>query len=420
MHHRHFTFQKGNPLSGPLSNIKVLDLSRILAGPWASQILGDMGADVIKVERPKSGDDTRQWGPPYAKDKSGSDASEAAYYLAANRNKKSLTLDFTAPEGRDILLKLAAKSDIFLENYKLGGLKKYGLDYESLKKLNPKIIYCSITGFGQTGPYAHKAGYDFLIQGMGGLMSVTGESDAHPGGGPQKVGVAHVDVMTGLYAVIAILGALHHRRQSGVGQYIDLALFDVQVATLANQGMNFLTSGIVPKRLGNAHPNIVPYQAVKTKNGHIILAIGNDGQFKRFSELIGYPELSESSDYATNPARVANRVALMTIIEKALSQHNTEEWVEMFESHAVPCGPINTIDRVFDDPQIKARQMQLMIEHPTIGEVPQVKTPIHYSDTPLDYCKAPPTLGQHVDEVLTDELGLSTEAIKLLRDKGVI
>lgn len=405
---------------GPLRNIKVLDLSRILAGPWASQVLGDMGADIIKVERPGSGDDTRRWGPPFVKDASGGDTSESAYYHCANRNKKSITLDFTKAEGKALLLELVKQSDVLIENYKFGGLKKYGLDFESLKTVNPQLIYCSITGFGQTGPYAPRAGYDFLIQAMGGLMSVTGEEDSKPGGGPQKVGVALVDIMTGLYAAIAILGAVNHRHLSNEGQHIDIALLDVQVATLANQAMNYLTSGTAPKRMGNAHPNIVPYQSVKTRDGYMILAIGNDGQFQRFCDLIEEAELATHKDYATNSARVENRDRLMERLAPILETKDTDEWTAFLENKSVPCGPINTIDKVFADPQVQAREMLFSIDHPLAGKAPQVRTPIGLSASPLTYEQAPPTLGQHTDEVLRGRLGLNEAEIKSLKSKDIV
>ncbi|HVL75223.1 MAG TPA: CaiB/BaiF CoA-transferase family protein, partial [Noviherbaspirillum sp.] len=350
-------------MAGALSHIRVLDLSRILAGPWAGQILADLGADVIKVERPGSGDDTRGWGPPFLKDREGNPTDVAAYYLCANRNKRSIAVDITRPEGQAVIRALAAQSDVVLENFKVGGLKQYGLDYDSLKALNPRLIYCSITGFGQTGPYAARAGYDFLIQGMGGLMSLTGLPDGEPGGGPMKVGVALTDVLTGLYAATAVLAALAHRDQGGKGQHIDLALLDVQVACLANQALNYLTTGASPKRLGNSHPSIVPYQDFPTADGYMILAIGNDGQFARFCEVAGCPELAADSRFATNKGRVENRSVLIPLLRQKTVFRTTAEWVAALESVAVPCGPINTLAEVFADPQVVARGLKVEMSH---------------------------------------------------------
>ena len=349
-------------MAGPLTGYRVLDMSRVLAGPWAGQLLADLGADVIKVERPKVGDDTRHWGPPYLKDTAGNDTEDAAYFFSANRGKRSLTVDITQPEGQDIIRKLAAKVDVLIENYKVGGLAKYGLDYSSLEKVNPKLVYCSITGFGQTGPYAQRPGYDFLIQGMAGLMSVTGEPDSQNGGSPTKVGVAVTDIFTGLYAANAIQGALLERHHSGMGQYIDLALLDVQAAVMANQASNYLIGGQVPGRLGNAHPNIVPYQAFATADSHIIITVGNDQQFMRFCQVIEQPQWVDDQRYATNTARVNNRVTLCGQITKYLRQQTSQYWLSKFEDHAVPCGPINTIDQVFDDPQIQSRNMVLTMQ----------------------------------------------------------
>ena len=387
-------------MAGPLKGIKILDLSRVLAGPWTTQILGDMGADVIKVERPGTGDDTRAWGPPYFQDDAGNDTSEAAYFLSANRNKRSIALDFTTPEGKDILLELVQEADVFVENFKVGGLVKYGLDYDSLKDLNPGLIYASITGFGQTGPYAADPGYDFLIQGMGGIMSVTGESDAVTDTGPQKIGVALTDIMTGLYTAIGILGAINHKHQTGNGQHIDVALLDVQVATLANQAMNYLTSGKVPRRMGNAHPNIVPYQSFKTADGHIIITVGNDGQFRRLTKALGHPDMADDPRFATNDQRVQHKSALLSVLSPVLETKSTQAWLAILKAVSVPCGPINTIQQVFDDPHVQSRGMQFMMDHP-LGTLPQVATPINYSETPLSYDTAPPTLGQHTDEILS-------------------
>ena len=351
-------------MAGALSHIRVLDLSRILAGPWAGQILADLGADVIKVERPGPGDDTRGWGPPWIKDDQGKDTSVAAYYLCANRNKRSITVDITQPEGQDIVRRLAAQSDVVLENFKLGGLKQYGLDYDSLKAVNPRLVYCSITGFGQDGPYAPRAGYDFLIQGLGGLMSITGRPDGEPGAGPMKVGVALTDILTGLYATNAVLAALAWREQSGEGQYIDMALLDVQVACLANQAMNYLATGNSPRRMGNAHPSIVPYQDFPTADGHMILAIGNDGQFARFCEVAGRPELAADTRFATNRARVENRVELIPLLNEITATRTTTEWIGQLEARAVPCGPINGLAEVFADPQVQARGLAVKMPHP--------------------------------------------------------
>ncbi len=395
-------------------------MSRILAGPWASQILADMGAEVIKIEKPGKGDDTRSWGPPYAKVLEGQDTSESAYYLSANRGKKSVTVDITQAAGQEIIRQLALESDVILENFKVGGLKKYGLDYESLIKVNPRLIYCSITGFGQTGPYANRPGYDFVIQGMGGLMSVTGQPDDVPGGGPQKVGVALADIMTGLYAAIAILAALVNRDKTGEGQYIDLALLDVQAAVLANQAMNYLTTGQAPSRLGNKHPNIVPYQSFATANGHIILAVGNDDQFRRFCELVNNPDLADARRFTTNKQRVQNRASLIPIIEKIMKQRSSEEWLQKLDKENIPCGPINTIDKVFANEQIQHRGMQFEISHPLAKNISMVANPIQFSKTPNKYDMPPPLLGEHTDEVLTDLLGLDAAELDVLKNVGVI
>lgn len=371
-------------MSGALSHIRVLDLSRILAGPWASQMLADFGAEVIKIERPGMGDDTRQWGLPYMQG-GNSETAEAAYFHAANRGKKSVVVDIATPKGQAIIRELAKKSDVLLENYKVGGLKQYGLDYDSLKRLNPHLIYCSITGFGQDGPDSKRAGYDFMIQGMGGLMSITGE----PGGMPMKTGVALVDVMTGLYAANAVQAALLHRKETGVGQYIDLELLDVQVATLANQSMNFLASGISPERLGNAHPNIVPYQAFPTANGHIILAVGNDQQFSRFCNVIGRPEFAVDPSFNSNQKRVENRNHLISLLLPLMKRNITEVWLEKLADVGVPCGPINTIEKVFQEPQIKHREMLISLHHRDAGNVPFVANPVKFSKTPITYRQSP-------------------------------
>ncbi|MFG3693178.1 CaiB/BaiF CoA-transferase family protein [Stutzerimonas stutzeri] len=407
-------------MPGALSHIRVLDLSRVLAGPWAGQILGDLGAEVIKIERPRTGDDTRHWGPPYLKDQQGDNTSEAAYYLSANRNKQSLTLDFTQPEGQRIIRDLVAECDVLLENFKVGGLAAYGLDYESLKAINPKLIYCSITGFGSDGPYANRAGYDFMIQGLGGLMSLTGRAEDEEGAGPVKVGVALTDILTGLYATVGVLAALNSREQSGVGQHVELALLDVQVACLANQAMNYLTTGVAPKRMGNAHPNIVPYQDFPTADGDIILTIGNDGQFRKFAEAAGHPEWASDDRFASNKARVAHRKELIPLIRQVTVFRTTAEWVALLEQAGVPCGPINDLAQVFADPQVQARGLRLDLPHPLAGSVPQVASPIRLSETPVEYRKAPPMLGEHSEAILQELLGLGFDKILSLRQAGVI
>ena len=403
-----------------LSHIRVLDLSRVLAGPWCSQNLADLGADVIKIERPGSGDDTRAWGPPYARDADGKDTSEAAYYLSANRGKRSVTMDIASAEGQQLLRELVKHCDVVLENYKVGQLKRYGLDYDSLKAIKPDLVYCSVTGFGQDGPYAHRAGYDFLIQGMGGLMSVTGERDDQPGGGPQKVGVALTDLMTGMYSTIAILAALTHRDRTGEGQHIDMALLDVQVAMLANVGSNYLNSGKPPKRWGNAHPNIVPYQTFACADGHIIVATGNDGQYQKFVEVGGRPELATDPRYATNPERVKNRDVLVPILAEMVLTQTRDFWIEKLEEVGVPCGPINDVGQVYQNPQVQARGMVVEVPHPTAGKVKLVRSPMRMSGSPTDNQVAPPLLGQHTDEILSDMLGHSAEDIAALRAKGVL
>lgn len=406
-------------MAGPLGHIRVLELARVLAGPWAAQTLADLGASVIKVEKPGEGDDTRQWGPPWAKGPDGRPTRLSAYYLSTNRGKRSVTIDFTRAEGQRLVQDLARRSDVVLENFRVGGLAKYGLDYPSLKAINPGLIYCSITGFGQTGPYRHRPGYDFMIQGMGGLMSFTGERDGHPGAGPMKVGLAVADIFTGLYATIAILGALAHRDRTGEGQQIDMALLDSQVAVLANQALNYLVSGVSPIRLGNAHPNIVPYQAFPTADGHIIMAVANDGQFAKFCEAAGRPELAREERFATNEARVEHREEMAAIVAEIVAAKTSAHWLKALE-HSVPCGPINTLAQVFDDPQVQARGLRLELPHPIAGTVPSVANPIKYSATPLEYDTPPPALGADTSEVLREELGLSIEEIDRLRKAGVI
>ena len=409
--------------TGALAPLRVLDLSRVLAGPWASQLLGDLGADVIKIERPaqngKGGDDTRGWGPPWQADGEGQPTTDAAYFLCTNRNKRSLTVDITLPAGQAIVRELAMRSDVLLENFKVGGIKAYGLDYASLSRINPRLVYCSITGFGQTGPYAARAGYDFLIQGMGGLMSVTGRADDEEGAGPQKVGVALTDILTGLYAGNAILAALAHREKSGQGQHIDLALLDVQVACLANQAMNYLVSGQAPRRMGNSHPNIVPYQDFPTADGDMILAIGNDGQFARFCDIAGHAEWINDERFVTNAARVGHRAALIPLLRQTTVMKTTAAWIALLEDAAVPCGPINDLAAVFADPQVAHRGLHVEMPHAAGGTAPQVGNPIRFSATPIDYRVAPPLLGQDTEAVLR-ELGRSDEAIAALRAAGVV
>lgn len=407
-------------MSGALSHLRVLDLSRVLAGPWAGQILADLGAEVIKVERPGVGDDTRAWGPPFLQNAQGENTSEAAYYLSANRNKQSVTIDFTQAEGRRLVRELAAKSDILIENFKVGGLAAYGLDYESLSELNPRLIYCSITGFGQNGPYAKRAGYDFMIQGLGGMMSLTGRPDGEDGGGPLKVGVALTDILTGLYSSVAILAALAHRDQGGSGQHIDMALLDVQVACLANQAMNYLTTGVAPKRLGNAHPNIVPYQDFPTADGDFILTVGNDGQFRKFCEVAGHAEWADDPRFTSNAQRVAHRAELIPLIRQATVFKSTAQWLTALERVGVPCGPINDLAAVFADPQVLARGLRIDLPNSLGGTTPQVASPLRLSATPVHYRNAPPLLGEHTAEVLQRLLGLGPEQLEALRGDQVI
>src|SRR5277367_6519917 len=407
-------------MNSALSHVTVLDLSRVLAGPWAGQVLADLGADVIKIERPGTGDDTRSWGPPFLRDAQGNDSADAAYYLCANRNKKSITVDFTTAEGQSIVRSLARKSDVVLENFKVGGLAAYGLDYAALRAINPRLIYCSITGFGQTGPYAPRAGYDLLVQAMGGLMSITGRKDDEPGAGPQKAGVAVTDILTGLYAVIGILAALSHRDRNGIGQHIDLGLLDVQVACLANQAMNYLVSGSAPRRTGNAHPNLVPYQDFPTSDGYMIIAVGNDAQFARLCAAAGMAPLASDPKFATNKARVSHRELLIDTLCGATRTRTTAQWVADLENVGVPCGPINSIDAVFADPQVRARAMQVELPHPSAGSVPLVANPLRLSATPVSYRTAPPMLGEHTRQVLSDKLGMSGLSIDSLVAKNII
>ncbi|MEZ5817436.1 MAG: CaiB/BaiF CoA-transferase family protein [Hyphomicrobiaceae bacterium] len=407
-------------MAGPLTHIRVLDLTRVLAGPWCAQNLADLGAEVIKVERPKKGDDSRAFGPPWAKDESGKDTTEAGYFLCANRGKKSITIDIASEAGAALVKEIAKTADVLLENFKVGDLASKGLGYEDIKKINPKIIYCSITGFGQTGPYAPKPGYDFMIQGMGGFMSVTGERDHKPGGGPQRAGVPVVDIMTGMYSTIAVCAAIANRERTGKGQHIDMALLDTQVGFLANQGANFLVTGEAPARLGNTHPNIVPYQSVPTKDGAIILACGNDNLFNKLCDLLGQPALKTDARFATNAARVENRDALDPILDELMQKKTTAEWVEALEGAGVPCGPINNIQEVFENPQVVARGLKVDIPHPTAGTVSLVRSPMRFSETPVEYKTPPPLLGQHTDEVLKDVLGKSADEIAALKKAGTV
>ncbi|RMO79309.1 L-carnitine dehydratase/bile acid-inducible protein F [Pseudomonas syringae pv. primulae] len=405
---------------GALSHIRVLDLSRVLAGPWAGQILADLGADVIKVERPGCGDDTRAWGPPFLQDAAGHNTTEAAYYLSANRNKQSVTIDFTRPEGQKLVKQLAAKSDIVIENFKVGGLAAYGLDYASLKAINPRLIYCSITGFGQSGPYATRPGYDFMIQALGGLMSLTGLPEGEEGAGPVKVGVALTDILTGLYSTTAILAALAHRDQSNVGQHIDMALLDVQVACLANQAMNYLTTGVAPGRLGNANPNIVPYQSFPTADGDLILTVGNDSQFRKFAEVAGQQQWADDPRFLTNTLRVAHRAELIPLIRQVTVFKATAQWVAALEAVGVPCAPVNDLAQVFADPHVVARGLAIELPHALGGKVPQVASPIRLSETPVEYRRAPPMLGEHTAVVLEELLGLGGDEVASLRAAGVL
>jgi len=412
--------------AGALAGIKVLDLSRVLAGPWCTQVLADLGADVVKVERPGLGDDTRQWGPPFLKDAEGNDTTQASYFTACNRNKRSVTIDMATPEGQALIKQMALQADIVVENFKVGGLKQYGLDHESLRALNPRLIYCSVTGFGQDGPYAERAGYDLMVQAMTGMMSITGRADTEPGGGPLRVGVAVIDLFTGMYASNAILAALHVRDNAttgtGQGQHIDMALLDVGMAVLANQASGFLATGQAPGRMGNSHPSLAPYQDFPTADGNMLLAIGNDGQFQRFCAAAGQPDWSEDARFTTNTLRVQHRTELIPMMEAVTRTRSTAAWIALLEDKAVPCGPINTIAQAFDDAQVKARGLRVELPRAAgdgIRTIAGVASPLRLSSTPPVLRNAPPALGQHTDEVLA-ELGLNTQAIAALRDKRVL
>jgi crotonobetainyl-CoA:carnitine CoA-transferase CaiB-like acyl-CoA transferase len=407
-------------MAGPLSHIRVLDLSRVLAGPWASQNMADLGAEVIKIERPGSGDDSRAFGPPWVKDAAGRDTKDSAYYTSANRGKKSVTLNIALPEGQAIARELAKSSDVLIENYKYGDLARYGLGYEQLHELNPRLIYCSVTGFGQTGPYRERPGYDFMIQGMGGMMSVTGEPDDAPGGGPQRAGVPIADIITGMYASIAICAALAHRERSDKGQHLDLALLDSQIALLAYQNTNYFATGVPPKRIGNLHPNIVPYQPFRAADGDLILACGNDNLYRKFCEAAGCPELANDPRFATNGKRVENRAELTRLLAAVFRKRTKREWLDLLEAAGVPNGPINDVAQVFEEPQVKARGVRIELKHRAGARLPLVASPMRFSATPLEYRLAPPVLGEHTDEVLRGLLSRSDAEIARLRAAKVI
>lgn len=407
-------------MAGPLSKIRVLDLSRVLAGPWASQNLADLGADVIKLERPKIGDDSRAFGPPWVKDREARDTRDSAYFTSANRGKRSVTLNIARPEGQAIARELAGICDVLIENYKFGDLARYGLGYADLNAVNPRLIYCSVTGFGQTGPYRERPGYDFMIQGMGGMMSVTGEPDGTPGGGPQRAGVPIADIITGMYASIAICAALAHRAESGLGQHLDLALLDSQIALLAYQNTNYFATGAPPRRIGNLHPNIVPYQPFKSSDGEVIVACGNDNLFRKFCDAAGCPELAQDPRFATNGKRVENRAEMTRLISTVMCKKTTSEWLELLEAAGVPNGPINDIAQVFQEPQVQARGVKIELDHAAAGKLPLVASPMRFSATPLEYRLPPPLLGEHTDEVLRSLLGKNDAEIARLRAEEII
>ena len=411
-------------MAGPLAHIRVLDLSRVLAGPWAGQNLADLGAEVIKVERPKVGDDSRAFGPPWVKDKEGRETRDSAYFTAANRGKKSITVNVAKAEGQELIRALARECDVLIENYKHGDLARYGLGYDDLKRVNPRLVYCSVTGFGQTGPYRERPGYDFMIQGMGGMMSVTGEPDGAPGGGPQRAGVPIADIITGMYASIAICAALASRAQPGPnfgkGQHLDLALLDSQIALLAYQNTNYFSTGTPPTRIGNLHPNIVPYQPFKSSDGEVIVACGNDNLYRKFCEAAGCPELATDARFVSNGKRVANRAEMTRLIQEIFRKKTTAEWLALLESAGVPNGPINDIAQVFEEPQVRARGVKIELDHAAAGKLPLVASPMRFSGTPLEYRLAPPLLGEHTDQVLKEFLKLNEAEIAKLRADGIV
>ncbi|HET7578316.1 MAG TPA: CaiB/BaiF CoA-transferase family protein [Bacillales bacterium] len=395
-------------MSGALEGVKILDLSRVLAGPYCTMILGDMGADVIKVEAPGGSDDTRGWGPPYRE-------GESAYYFCANRNKRAITVNLKSEKGREVILALAKESDVVIHNFKNGKMKEWGLGYEDLKVINPGIIFCAITGFGATGPYQNLAGYDYIIQAMSGLMSITGSEES----GPTKVGVAITDVLTGLYATVGILGALNERNRSGVGQSLDLALFDTQISALVNVASNYLISGKIPGLLGNQHPNIVPYQTFETQDGEMVVAVGNDGQFKRYCIVIGMEKLAEDERFKTNPKRLEHRETLIPMLEEAMKTKTSKEWLSLFNEKGIPCGPINNMAQLFNEEQVKAREMLVEVDHTTAGKIPLVGSPLKFSRTPVEIDRHPPLAGEHTEEVL-HELGMTEQEIQDLKNNHII
>jgi len=407
-------------MAGPLSHIRVLDLSRVLAGPWAGQNLADLGAEVIKVERPKVGDDSRAFGPPWVKDREGRDTKDSAYFTSANRGKKSITVNIAKPEGQALIRALARECDVLIENYKHGDLARYALAYEDLKGVNPRLIYCSVTGFGQTGPYCDRPGYDFMIQGMGGMMSITGEPDGAPGGGPQRAGVPIADIITGMYASVAICAALAHRARSGVGQHLDLALLDSQIALLAYQNTNYFSTGTPPKRIGNLHPNIVPYQPFRSSDGEVIVACGNDNLFRKFCDAAGCPGLAQDPRFATNGKRVENRAEITRLIQDIFRGKTTAEWLGLLEAAGVPNGPINDVAQVFEEPQVRARGVKIEVEHAAAGKLPLVASPMRFSGTALEYRLPPPLLGEHTDQILREFLKLNEIEIGKLRADGIV
>jgi crotonobetainyl-CoA:carnitine CoA-transferase CaiB-like acyl-CoA transferase len=407
-------------MAGPLSHVRVLDLSRVLAGPWAGQNLADLGAEVIKVERPKVGDDSRAFGPPWVRDREGRETKDSAYFTSANRGKKSITVNVAKPEGQALIRALARECDVLIENYKHGDLARYGLGYDDLKSVNPRLVDCSVTGFGQTGPYRERPGYDFMIQGMGGMMSVTGEPDGTPGGGPQRAGVPIADIITGMYASIAICAALASRAQTGKGQHLDLALLDSQIALLAYQNTNYFSTGTPPKRIGNLHPNIVPYQPFKSSDGEVIVACGNDNLFRKFCDAAGCPELSTDPRFASNGKRVENRTEMTRLIQEIFGKKTTVEWLALLESAGVPNGPINNIAQVFEEPQVQARGVKIELDHAAAGKLPLVASPMRFSGTPLEYRLPPPLLGEHTDQILKEFLKLNETEIGKLRADGIV